>query len=420
MTAFPSSGHSRFPCWLAVAGFGLASGLLGKPIAPSGLALFPSLVAPATLQAPAEVLRQPQFESVPAPLPANIDSVVFAATGTSEMGDLVRLDGISHFIGSVAVTLTSGAVRANYAGSSPLGFSHPITLTIYAVDRDGASTQPGAILARVSETFLIPWRAEMTPHGVLPARAFTISFDLAALGVALPAEVVYGISINTAHHGPAPIGLPGPYDFLGMGVTDRPVGTGYDVEPNTIFWRSAYGNDESSGSEELRADEGWLPYKPAVRFTQSPYGVLFDLSVKLDSWRGPDRHAASAVNLAASLMALALDRSLWHGNAELQPVIGRYTFDLLAEAVEELAVVAWDAGSAGDEAHDAIDTILIAVESIAQSAVADAIIFSGNVRRVLRAQSEVDLARDNQDAMRHGVAIDHFGAAWQHAQAALQ
>lgn len=392
---------------------------IAKPISPSGIA---ASAASSPAEASTGVDAAAQFESVPSPMPLNLDSLVFAATGTTEFGDLIRLRGDSHFVGTVAVTMTSGASRQNYPnypGSSAHGFYHPVTLTFYTVNRDGPVPTPGTVLARITEPVLIPWRPDSGPGSLLPARAFNASFDVVSLGIALPDEVIFGISFNTRFHGPAPLGQPGPYDVLGVAVNHRPVSAGSDIDANAVFWHTTHA-EATPGRVEFRQDTGWLPYKPAVRFRNSLYGSLFELVVRLECARGPDSRENAATGLAAALIALAIEKSLWYGNGELQPVLGRYAFELLAEAADEVAPVAAGDGALASDARTALDTILTTANMLANSAVADAIILRGNINSLLEAQAAIDLAIEDEADTRFGDAVDQYGQAWQQAQAALR
>lgn len=392
-----------------------------KPITPSGLAANPPPLASTSPATPA-LTAEPQFDTVPSPLPANLPSLGFEATGTTEFGDLVHLRGVSHFIGSVTVTLSTGAVHSDFRDTSPVGFTHPITLTLYGVDRSGATPQPGAVLARRTEAFLIPWRAESGPS-VLPGRAVSLTFDLGTTDLALPEELIFSLSFNTQHYGNPALGSVGPYNSLGVALTDRPATTSTD-EADTAFWRTAnaanYADGGAGGANRFRRDTGWLQLKPAVRFTNSLFGTLFELTDKLELTRGPDSTTDAAFSLAAGLGAFALNRAFWDGNNQLHPVLGRYVFDLLAEAADELTDVAAGSGPLADRAQHAIDTFLSITGGLAETAAADALIFGGDPGRIGSAQDAIDQAAVQETNEHYGNAIDHYAEAWREAQTAVR
>src|SRR4051812_43431744 len=188
---------------------------------------------------------EPQFDATPTPLPPNVPSLGYHITATSEFGDYVRFAGAAHFIHSRTVPMSSWAIHSDYTGTSPIGFTHPVTLKIYDVDRRSLQPKPGAVRATVTTRFLIPWRPEPEPSGLVsPLRpwrgsdgnfygglAFNITFDLSSLALSLPNEVIFSISFNTQNQGPAPLGTPGPYNSLNVGVSALPPSAGADMGP---------------------------------------------------------------------------------------------------------------------------------------------------------------------------------------------
>jgi hypothetical protein len=172
----PARAH---PWMMAVCGVALfLVNAAAKPVLPAGLAGFPAggptstatqIAADADDDGP---LGAAQFDTTSVPLPPNAASVGHEAAATSEFGDLVRLSGAAHFIDSVTVTLSSWAIRSDYPGSSPLGFTHPVVLKLYAVDRSSGTPRAGAVLATLSHDFLIP---------VAPGAAPRFDFAAAAL-----------------------------------------------------------------------------------------------------------------------------------------------------------------------------------------------------------------------------------------------
>lgn len=418
----------------------LALGLLGgaslafaaKPITPHGPHGSTILTAPAlpltALGSDDDPGLAAQFQTQPMALPPNIASVTFEASGTSEFGDLIRLSGAAHFIGSVSVSMSSGALRSDYPGSTQFGFMHPVTLSLYAVDRTGSAPRAGSVLARVTESFLIPWRPEPSAAGAaLPGRpwrtedghfytgkAFTLTFDVGALGLALPDEVIVGISFNTQHHGQQPLGTPGPYDSIGLGLSDLPSTSGFDVEPDAVFWKS------TEAPNQLRRDQGWAPFKPAIRVNDSNYGVLYETIRLLDDLRTSNPELRAALNSARALTADALDRQFWDGNQRLNAAFGEFVFEALAEASDALSLLVARRDPHALIAQQAIDGLLASTVNLAENAIADALIVGGNTRRIIRAQNAIDRADQSEARSAFGEAIDHHGAAWREALGSMQ
>lgn len=433
-----SSGLACVRCALAL--LGIITGLIAKPIAPHGLG--PFLNGPhRTTSSDADLLDAPatdsQFDTTSLPLPPNIPSLGFHATATSEFGDLFRLKGASHFVDSVTVTMSSWAIHSDFPESSPLGFTHPVSMNLYAVDRSGGAPKPGALIVTVTQSFLIPWRPEPDPSSGSSYRlwkaadgnyytglAFNLTFDLASLGLALPDELIIGLTFSTQHHGPVPIGLPGPYDFLHIGVSDQPPHVGIDVESDAVFWRTGspahYADGGSGGVNTLRRDTGWLPYKPAIRVNNSSYGVLAGITESIRSLESSDSRTVAILNEALRVTTLALERSLWDGNNRLHPDAGHLVFDLAAEGADDLAAVADRAAMLEAGALEAMGTLLSFTQSLAETALADAILGGGNAHYISRGHAALDNALDNEYLQRYDKAIEDFGNAWREAQRALR
>lgn len=379
-----------------------------------------------------------QFDSVPAPLPPNLASLGFAANAAAEVGDLVQLDGANHPIDAVTVALSSWAIRSDYPGAPAAGFNHPLTLRIYAVDRSSGLPRPGTVLAAVTTTFTIPWRPEPDPTAppsplrpwraadgnLYPGFAFTVTFDLAPLALALPTEVIYGVAFNTGFAGSSPLGVAGPYDSLNLGFSEVPPAVGTDVEPDAAFWNttraSNYSDGGAGGVNTFRRDTGWTPYQPAVRFTSSTYAALATAVADLRTLRSSDRKTQAALAEAAALAGWALAKSLWDGTTRVRPVLGRLVFDLLAEAADELTDVAQSRSSLAPATQEAIDAFLAAAETLAEVAIADAVVAGGDARRLGRAQDNFDRAVAEEARQRFEKAIEDFGDAWRDATLAVR
>ena len=102
------------------------------------------------------------------------------------------------------------------------------------------------------------WRA--TNGSCYNGYAFPIVFALS--GVPLPNTFIYGIAYNTQTWGYSPLGLPGPYESLNVGLNSTPpVALGTDVDPDAV-WRSF-----NKPPTPFASEAGWAPYTPAIRFS---------------------------------------------------------------------------------------------------------------------------------------------------------
>jgi hypothetical protein len=226
------------------------------------------------------------YDSIPNPLPPNVVSEGFQCCSTAELGDEVALKPkTGRIAGQVTVVMSSWAKHSTYPALSAAGFTHPITLTIYG---PSVGLVPGPVVVQKTQAFLLPWRPETSPvcggddawlgsdgkcyHGF----ASTITFDLRNAGpggtpVSLPSTLVFGVAYNTNTHGYSPIGLPGPYESLNVGLTTAGPSVGTDVEPGVVFQNADnayfYTDHGAAGLNVFRKDTGWAPYTPAIAIT---------------------------------------------------------------------------------------------------------------------------------------------------------
>jgi hypothetical protein len=445
MRAFPPLPACRtlVRCFIFVSAafLSIALTLAGKPIASQGSPGSAADAAALNIATAGDELDEPpvgepQFDTTLHPLPPNVPGVGFEATGTSEFGDLVRLADRAHYVDSVTVTLSSWAIRSDFPGSAALGFTHPLTLRIYRVDRSSGTARPGDPIATVTHSFLIPWRPEPDASSSSPlrpwhaadgnyytGRAFTVTFDLSALSLSLPDEIIYGISFNTQHYGPGPLGVPGPYNALHVGLSVEAPSAGADLEPDAVFWKTANGRDYADGggggANTLRRDPAWTPYKPAVRFNNSPYGVLASTAARLGALPAADAKTAAILERGHTLTSWALERRLWDGTNHLQPGAGRLVFDLLAEAADQLRGAAQGTDATAVQARAAIESLQTVAGSLAEMAVGDALIGGGRPDGFVRAQDAIDAAQQSGAQGQAAKAIDELGNAWREADLSL-
>jgi hypothetical protein len=242
-------------------------------------------------------LGQVIYNSTVSPLPGNLPSVGAEAYFFSELGDDVNFAGTARNLRAVTVTMSSwgcqsGSWHAHDCVSAPgATFSVPITLNIY----NAGSPNPGTLIATRTQIFAIPYRPsadsahctggrwyDAASGGCFNGLAANITFDFSSFAGVLPNSVVYGISYNTSHNGPSPIGeSPScfstsagcPYDSLNIALAPT-VTVGSKPFPDTLFQNTLIAGNYCDGGEAgtgtFRLDSPtnacWAGFIPAVQF----------------------------------------------------------------------------------------------------------------------------------------------------------
>jgi hypothetical protein len=220
------------------------------------------------------------YDSIPSPTPPNVVSQGYQCCSVAEIGDEITLEADTpRRTGYATVLMSSWSLHSNYPTMSSAGYTHPITLNIYT---DAASAAAHSPVKTVTQDFLIPWRPAADPSCGTAWKAgdglcyngfaFTITFDLRSLNYNLPDQFIYGISYNTNTWGYSPIGAPGPYESLNVGLNSTPpVAVGADVNTDVVYINyqhaAFYTDGGAGGVGTFRPDTGWTPYTPAVQFT---------------------------------------------------------------------------------------------------------------------------------------------------------
>jgi hypothetical protein len=245
------------------------------------------------------------YNNIPNPLPGNLVSVAYEATGTSEFGDRVTFAaGTNRGLKTVVQTMSSWGCQSGhwYSGdcvTTPgATFSLPITLNIYNV---GPGNAPGSLIGSVTQTFAIPYRPsadlinctgnlagaypnpgdtgkwyDASTQTCFNGYATDITFNLGNLTV--PDSVIFGIAYNTSHYGYAPIGELAAcyassggcgYDSLNVAVSDpaSSLSVGSNPAPNDAYQFTIYDSCTNGAIMPFGLDAGcWTGYKPATRF----------------------------------------------------------------------------------------------------------------------------------------------------------
>jgi hypothetical protein len=210
------------------------------------------------------------YNSIPNPLPGNVQSEGLEADGLAELGDALSLTGPVGALHQVTVVLSSWACQngtwyaSNCVTKSGATFNQSVTLNIYSVG-NADTLMPGVPLASITDTFSIPYRPSSIPgqcadstawynskdqqcyHGI----AAPITFNLTNQHIVLPQKVIVTVSYNTTHYGPNPITESAacfktsagcPYDSLNISTdTNGVVLAGSPFLSNGIVVRNASG-----------------------------------------------------------------------------------------------------------------------------------------------------------------------------------
>ncbi len=202
--------------------------------------------------APAAII----FNNIPDTLPANVASLAYNATSTSELGNSVTFAGTERELTNVRITLSNWATQDdNPDFGDASGYDHPVIVNIYeAID----AITVGSLIATRTQTVHIPWHVAGGEEG---GTAFNVDFDFT--GTSVPDSAIFAVAYNTQNRGPSPIGAAGPYDFLNYGVIADSPSVGTDIDPDNVFWSSTY----LGRPDGLSNDQGWTGITPMVQVT---------------------------------------------------------------------------------------------------------------------------------------------------------
>jgi hypothetical protein len=245
-----------------------------------------------------QALGQVIYDSTVNPQPGNLPSVGPEAYAFKELGDNITFAGTARNPKNVTVTMSSWGcqsgtwISANCVTTPGSTYSIPITLNIY----NAGSPTPGTPIATKTQTFAIPYRPssdnfnctggrwyQVTTGTCFNGLASNITFDLSSLNILLPNSVVYGITYNTSHYGPNPIGESAAcytssggcfYDSLNIALAPAVV-TGSKSFPDTLYWNNFYAGNYCDngldGTNTFRLDSStdacWTGLVPAAQFT---------------------------------------------------------------------------------------------------------------------------------------------------------
>lgn len=238
------------------------------------------------------------YNSIPSPLPGNVQSIAFESAQVNEFGDRIQFAaGTGRNLTKVEQIMSSFACESgiyyptgNCTTTPGATFSHPITLNIYNVGADGAV---GTLLKSVTQTFAIPYRPSadnvnctgenagkwFDGTACRSGLATPIVFNVG--GLTVPDQVIYGITFNTTNYGYQPIGASActttvemcPYDLLNVGLSGtNPPSVGINPDPTDVYWNTPiagyYCDSGAAGFGVFRRDGScWTGLQPSVKFT---------------------------------------------------------------------------------------------------------------------------------------------------------
>jgi hypothetical protein len=237
------------------------------------------------------------YDSTVTPKPANLPSVGAEAYSFTEFGDEVTFAAGSRQLQRVTVTLSSWGCQAGHWYSSDCvtspgaKFAISITFNIYS---PGPSNTAGALLGSRTQTFQVPYRPSSDnvrctggrwfagAQGCFNGLAANITFNFSSQHLVLPDTAVFGITYDTSHYGPHPIGQAAacytssagcPYDSLNIGLAPV-VKVGSKPFPNTVYQNAVFEADYCDNplgvAGVMRLDSPtvacWAGFVPAVKF----------------------------------------------------------------------------------------------------------------------------------------------------------
>jgi hypothetical protein len=216
------------------------------------------------------------FNSIPSPLPGNVDSQGPEAFAFRELGDGIGFpQGTGGILTTIEVIMSSWACVSGHWNdvpspcvTKPRGkkFPEQITMNVYTVDdSDPAQPKAGSKIGSLTQTFQIPYRPSEDlvhcPKGhswyskqddqCYTGLATPITFDFSDQQISLPSQIAIGVAFNTTTAGPEPLGARPctataegcPYDSLNIS-THGDVFFNFDdalpvassvIDPNGIF-----------------------------------------------------------------------------------------------------------------------------------------------------------------------------------------
>lgn len=127
-----------------------------------------------------------------------------------------------------------------------------------------------------------------------------------------------------------------------------------------------------------------------------------------------DKKTDDRIQKAIGKINDSLDAQLWSDDSHLTKK-GNQVFDREKDAVNELQKIVKDGGPFAGQAQIASLALVGADQSLAQTAINDAIAANGDAKEIAKAQDEMSKAQDELNKGKPDNAIEHYKQAWSHA-----
>ena len=228
------------------------------------------------------------YDAIGPTLAGNVTSLGFQARSMSAVGDVVQLAPGPRELTKVSVVMSSWACQAGGGQTcqttGAATFSHPLTMTLYAVSGTPSAPVVGASITTLTQAVAVPYRPSWDPincpsndpgtgrwwdgTACFNGMAFAVDFAFPA-GTILPDRLAWVISYNTQSYGAAPIGVAGPYNSLNVGITkvSPQALAGTDLDESGFLqastWSGAYCAATNNPTSQLLWDAScWSAYRP--------------------------------------------------------------------------------------------------------------------------------------------------------------
>jgi hypothetical protein len=222
------------------------------------------------------------YRAAPSGAVAAAPSLGLESGGIAELGSLVQLAGDARANPTVGLGLDvwaceQGSWDGGCSTAPGATFSVPITVAVYAVGPEGV---PGALLARRTQSFTLPYRPSSSctdaaghPYGFVAADESCsdglpqeVSFSLP--GVTLPGEAIVTVAYDTRSNGYAPTGTGTPADALNVALGATLLGGAPRAAEGAY---AALGTGAGADALAFRGGGPWPARQPAIRIdAESP------------------------------------------------------------------------------------------------------------------------------------------------------
>jgi len=210
------------------------------------------------------------------------------------------------------------------------------------------------------------------------------------------------------------------WDLTGDGLPDNSGGASYGdtitdtasftVEALYTLTFEVTDKDGGHGSDSLVVDVLRRPPQLAKEFAVDWLTALLPSG---------DKKTDHRIETAVKHLAKSLAADLWIDESHLTDR-GKKAFDEERKAVKELMKIVEAGGPLAGDAQAIINDLVIADETLAQTAIDEAITAGGNAKEIAKAQKEMAKALDELAKGHYNHAIKKYKKAWEHAHKAIK